>query len=142
MNGWTHPHELARRASVGKLVVGMVFGVLAVAFFRVQVVNSQRYALESEDNRLREVSLPAPRGLIVDRHGSVLAENVPGYSVSLVASSVDSLSAMVDRLAPILSLTSKERDDIFDRYRLGSHPDPARSDHHRKLFDQSPDHLE
>lgn len=116
MTGWNHPHDLARRARTGQLVVAAVFGVLVTAFFRVQVVSSERYALESEDNRLREVSLPAPRGLIVDRHGTVLAENVPGYSVSMVASSLDSLVAMVDRLAPILSLTPEEERRIFEQY--------------------------
>ncbi|MGD2135052.1 MAG: penicillin-binding protein 2 [Gemmatimonadales bacterium] len=117
MTRWDHPHGLERRARTGRGVVLIAFGVLLLAFFRVQVVNSERYAVESQDNRLREISLPAPRGLIVDRNGAVLAENVPGYSVGIVATSEDSVIAFLNRLAPLLSLTRSARERILARYR-------------------------
>ena len=79
-------HEVSRRSSRARGVVILMIGVLAVAFFRVQVLRSERYQVLSESNRLRTVALPAPRGLIVDRHGLVIAENVPGYAVALNAS--------------------------------------------------------
>jgi penicillin-binding protein 2 len=85
---WLHPHDVARRARsarsvtlvlFGVLALLVLFGVLALAFFRVQILASGRYQLQSEENRLRPVPLPAPRGLLTDRNGVVLAENVPGY---------------------------------------------------------------
>ncbi|MFP5355533.1 MAG: penicillin-binding protein 2, partial [Gemmatimonadota bacterium] len=72
-------------------------------------LESARYQLSSEKNRLREVPIPAARGIIYDRHGDVIAENVPGYSVSILSSSADSLRSTLQRLSSIIDL---EPDDI------------------------------
>lgn len=114
---WHHVHAVQRRASAGRAIVLTIFGALTVAFFRVQILSSARYELQSETNRLREVPIPAPRGLIVDRNGVVLADNVPGYSIALLAGSVDSLLATMDRLSPMIKLDSADRARIVRRYR-------------------------
>jgi len=111
-----HPFLLAVRASAARTVLAVVFLALSGAFFRLQVLEHGAYRLKSESNRLRPVPLPAPRGLILDRHGAVIAENVPGYSVSLLAESEDSLLAMVRRLEPILPLDSEEVRRVVQRY--------------------------
>jgi penicillin-binding protein 2 len=110
-------HAIARRATAAQSVVLLTFVVLTVAFFRVQVVQSDRYQLLSQSNRMRALVLPAPRGLIIDRNGVVLAENVPGYSVLLHVESVDSLLATLDGFQPILATDSATRSDIVRRYR-------------------------
>ena len=99
---WFHPYQLARRARAAQALLWVVGAVLLVAFFRVQVLSSSRYRVTSERNRMRSVAIPAPRGLITDRNGVVLAENEPGYSVGLLAPSVDSLRATIQRITPIL----------------------------------------
>ena len=110
-------HAIARRATAAQSVVLLTFIVLTVSFFRVQVVQSDRYQLLSQSNRMRALVLPAPRGLIIDRNGVVLAENVPGYSVLLHVESVDSLLATLDGFEPILATDSATRRDIVRRYR-------------------------
>ena len=112
-----HPFVLALRASAARTVLAIVFVLLTGAFFRLQVVQHGTYRLKSESNRLRPVPLPAPRGLILDRHGAIIAENVPGYSVSLLAQSEDSLVAMMRRLEPILPLDSGAIRRVVQRYR-------------------------
>lgn len=114
---WSHPHALARRARATHVIVWLATGVLLVAFFRVQVLSSSRYALQSEQNRLRALPLPAPRGLILDRNGAVLAENVPGYSVALLAASAESLSASLGRIGALLGIDSVDHAIILRRYR-------------------------
>ena len=111
-----HPFVLAVRATAARAVLIVVFLALSGAFFRLQVLQHGYYRLHSESNRLRPVPLPAPRGLILDRHGAVIAENVPGYSVSLLAVSEDSLLAMVRRLEPILPLDSEDLRRVIQRY--------------------------
>lgn len=112
-----HPFVLAGRGTVARTVLAVVFVLLTGAFFRLQVLQHGSYRLQSESNRLRPVPLPAPRGLILDRHGAVIAENVPGYSVSLLAESEDSLLAMVRRLQVILPLDSAALRRVIQRYR-------------------------
>ena len=50
------------------------FILLLGAFFRTQVLDHRSYVLQSEENRLRPIPLPAPRGIIYDRTGKIIAE--------------------------------------------------------------------
>ena len=113
---WLHPYDLARRASSVRNVTLLLFGVLALAFFRVQVVDGGRYEVQSQENRLRPVALPAPRGLVTDRNGVVLAENVPGYSVALIAPSAEVFRSTLERLAPLVPLAPERIDELERRY--------------------------
>ena len=95
---WFHRHEVGHRADVARMVVWAVFGVLVLAFFRVQVLASSHYRLESEENRLRPVRLVAPRGLITDRNGLVLADNIPGYSIAVTGQTSDAVRTTLEAI--------------------------------------------
>ncbi|MCC6319400.1 MAG: penicillin-binding protein 2 [Gemmatimonadaceae bacterium] len=112
-----HPNDVQRRGRVAGGVVLVAIGVLAAAFFRAQVLDAAGYRLSSERNRLREVPIPAARGIIYDRHGEVIAENVPGYSVSILGSSADSLRATLTRLTSIIAFTPEAIEAAVRRYR-------------------------
>ena len=117
-----HPNELQRRGRSAAILAGIAMGVLLVAFFRAQVIEHAEFALQSDDNRLNEVPLPAPRGMILDRNGQVIAENIPGYSVSILSPKVDSLRATLIRLSSILPLSDSMIEVVVKRYRAA----PAR----------------
>jgi len=112
-----HPFVLAQRGVVASRFVMVVFGLLIVQFLRLQVIEHGKYQLKSESNRLRPVPLTAPRGLILDRSGAIIAENVPGYSVLLLANRPDSLRAMLERLQPIVQLDSAAIQRVLARHR-------------------------
>lgn len=112
-----HPNDVQRRSRAASILIGVTFVVLASAFFRTQVLENERYALQSEENRLREVPLPAPRGTIYDRKGEVIAENLPGYTVSLLAPTPDSLRAALRRLGGTITLSNDQIDLAVRRYR-------------------------
>jgi penicillin-binding protein 2 len=90
---------------------------MLIAFFRVQILGHGKYKLQSETNRLRPIPLPAARGVVKDRNGLVIAENVPGYTVSLLPGPVDSLRARLWRIAPIMKLDSATIERVLVRYR-------------------------
>jgi penicillin-binding protein 2 len=121
---WFHRHEVGRRADVARIVVTVVFGVLVLAFFRVQVLASSHYRLESEENRLRPVRLVAPRGLITDRNGVVLADNIPGYTIAVTGRSTDAVRATLEAISAVAGLDSARIDGIVRRYRRRPH-EPA-----------------
>ena len=81
-----HPNDVQRRSRTAGVLLALTFLFLLGAFFRTQVYDHQKYAMQSEANRLSEVPLPAPRGIIYDRNGEIIAENLPGYSVSILSS--------------------------------------------------------
>lgn len=112
-----HPARLQNRADSARWVLVLLFGVLIVAFFRTQIVQHERFQLRAQGNRLRAVPLTAPRGAILDRNGRVIAENVPGYSVKLFASSRDSLSALLQEFQRIVPIDSFQIAEVMARYR-------------------------
>jgi penicillin-binding protein 2 len=112
-----HPNDVARRARTSTLALTIGFVLLLGAFFKTQVIQNRQYVLQSEENRLRPIPLPAPRGIIYDRRGGVIAENLPAYSVSITAPSVDSLRSALAQLAPTLQLTQGDINQAIRRYR-------------------------
>src|SRR5688500_3572667 len=109
-------YRVRQRAEIARLVLIGAFLVLLGAFFRTQVLQHDKFQLKAETNRLRPISLTSPRGTIVDRSGRVIAENVPGYSVKLLATSVDSLRAVLARVRRYVPLDSAQIGDIIERY--------------------------
>lgn len=112
-----HPNEMQRRARLAAALLFLAFVFLVGSFFRTQVLQHAQYVLQSEENRLREVPLPAPRGVIYDRRGQIIAENLPGYSVSLLAPGVDSLRAALRRLAGTITMSPEQINQAVRRFR-------------------------
>lgn len=99
-----HPHARRTRATIAGVVVAVCMAALAAAFFRIQVLRADAYALRAESNRLRPLDIPAPRGRIFDRNGLLIAENVPGYGVTLLPGPLDTMRATLERLEPLMPL--------------------------------------
>jgi penicillin-binding protein 2 len=112
-----HPHLLDRRLRAVRLLVWVTLAVLVVAFFRTQILGHGKYQLQSETNRLRQIPLPAPRGVIFDQKGRVLAENVPGYTVSLLPRPEANMRATLRRIAPIAHLDAASVERVLQRAR-------------------------
>jgi penicillin-binding protein 2 len=112
-----HPNDIARRTRLSSYALGVGFVLLLSAFFRAQVIQSASYVKQSQENRLRTIPLPAPRGIIYDRKGNIIAENLPAYAVSLTAPSLDSLRAALKVLQPTLQLTETDINAAVRRYR-------------------------
>ena len=112
-----HPNDVARRARMSTLALVLGFLFLIGAFFKTQVIQNRQYVMQSEENRLRPIPLPAPRGVIYDRHGAVIAENLPAYSVSITAPTVDSLRGALSQLASTLQLDPAQISAAIRRYR-------------------------
>ncbi len=112
-----HPNDVSRRATVARVLLGIGFLALTSAFFRAQVLRNKEYLAQAEQNRFREVPLAAPRGIILDRNGRVIAENLPGYAVSLLSSSADSLRIAMRRLSNIIPITDDQVEAAVRRWR-------------------------
>ena len=112
-----HPNDVARRARASSMAIAIGFVVLVGAFFRTQVIQHRQYVMQSEENRLRPIPLPAPRGIIYDRNGVVIAENLPAYSVSITAPNEDSLRSALNQLSTTLQLERYQINAAVRRYR-------------------------
>jgi len=76
------PQIALRVAILGALAVALL-AILFLRLWALQVLSGDRYLAQANDNRVRTVSVSAPRGSIVDRNGRVLVRNVVGTSIEL-----------------------------------------------------------
>ncbi|WP_259780762.1 penicillin-binding protein 2 [Aestuariispira ectoiniformans] len=103
--------QFSRRAAIllgGKVTL---LGGLATRMYYLQVLESERYAVMAEDNRVNLRLLPPPRGFIVDRNGDYLAINIQNYRLILVpeqAKSAGSVADVLSRLARLIDLDDHE----------------------------------
>jgi penicillin-binding protein 2 len=88
----------ARLAIASYVIVGMV-GVLLLGFWKLQVIDSDKYTSLAERNRVREIPVIAPRGRMLDRDGRVLVDNRPSFSVLLLRDDM----ALVEKYLPVIS---------------------------------------
>jgi penicillin-binding protein 2 len=96
-----------RLTAVQYIILG-VFLVLAYGLWRLQVMQSDKYALLAEMNRIRNVPILAPRGKILDREGRIIVDNYPSFSALLLRDSSRDLNADADLIAQGLHLTPEE----------------------------------
>jgi penicillin-binding protein 2 len=114
-------HEERRRVgvrlSVLQYLTTVLFSVLAVSFWVLQVVQHTKFKEMAENNHQRTLALRAPRGIVFDRDGRPLVENRHSYSISIVREHTKDLDRTIVRLAGVLGLPEAHVREIVDRHR-------------------------
>jgi penicillin-binding protein 2 len=89
--------------------VTVLFGVLATRFVWLQVYRHEQFHAQAEDNRIAVVPVPPARGLIYDRNGVLLAENVSAYTLELAPRRIADLERTIDELAQLVEIGPRDR---------------------------------
>jgi penicillin-binding protein 2 len=76
--------SLGIRVGVLLIIAFTLFGVLAFRLWFLQILSGDTYVAVAKDNRIREVKIEAPRGVVYDRNGKILVENRAGLSVGIL----------------------------------------------------------
>ena len=87
-----------RLAAASYVIVGMI-ALLLLGFWKLQVIDSDKYGQLAERNRVRSIPIIAPRGRMLDRDGRVLVDNYPSFSVLLLRDD----TAAVDKNLPAIA---------------------------------------
>lgn len=103
------------RTLVAAAVLCVLVGVLISRVMFLQVLRHGYYETRSQDNRMRVQVMPPVRGLIYDRNGVVLADNLPAYRLEIVPEQVDDLDATLNRLSQIVEIRVADRDRFHER---------------------------
>lgn len=96
--------ELHRRLSILRVGLLLVVALLGLRLWHLQIREGLYYRDLSENNRTRLVLLEPVRGLIYDRHGVLLANNVPSFSLYVTLEDVKDREILIQQLADLLSL--------------------------------------
>ena len=97
-----------RRAVVAFVLVVLAFVVLGARFAWLQVASFDEFHTRSEANRIKARPIVPARGLIYDRNGRLLADNVPAYRLDAVREDVEDLDDMVARLREVIELSDED----------------------------------
>ncbi len=104
---------MERRLAQIHLVMIVCLSLLVARLAHLQIIQGSRYRQLAERNRLRVIPEPAPRGLIVDRRGRILATNRTVFRVAVVPQELHDLSAV---LAHVSALTGRPEDVLRRAY--------------------------
>jgi penicillin-binding protein 2 len=91
----------------------LLFLVLSLRLWQLQVLDGDRYNRLSEENRLRIIRTAAPRGIIYDRNGIPLVENIPTFSASIIPENLKDLDT--GRLSSLLGLRKEDLEEKLNR---------------------------
>jgi penicillin-binding protein 2 len=97
------------RLGVASAVVLAAFGLLALRFAYLQLVQHDYYRTKAEDNRISVVPLVPNRGLILDRNGVVLARNESQYTLEIAMQKVANVDATISQLATVVDIGPRDR---------------------------------
>lgn len=103
----------SRRALIFGGVQITLFGVLAGRMYQLQVLDSSRYKMLADDNRINMQLLPPPRGRIFDRFGRPMAVNRENYRALLISERANDVAATLDKLSELIPIDEYERRRIL-----------------------------
>ena len=102
-------HQFRIRVAVAVGLVVTCFVLLAARFAWLQVVRHDQLSLQAEENRIQLVPIAPTRGLIVDRHGVVIAENVSAYTLELQPGRIENLEQTITEISGLVEISIKDR---------------------------------
>ncbi len=109
-------HFIGRIWATAFIVAILLFAVVGRLLY-LQVINHRHYATLSEGNRVRIEPVRPTRGLIYDRNGVLLADNLPTYQLEVTLEQVPDLKQTLAALGKVISLRPEDLDAFHDRLR-------------------------
>ena len=117
-------HHSERRLFIGRVVLSAVvsivlIGLVIARLVQLQVFDHELFAEKSQGNRVRIEAVPPIRGLIFDRKGRVIAENLPAYQLELIPEQVDDIDDTLRRLADLELIAADDIETYKELSRSG-----------------------
>jgi penicillin-binding protein 2 len=115
--------SIALRLALIVAVAIMLFSVLGFRLWFLQILSGDRYTAMANNNRLRTVSIEAPRGVVYDRNGKTLVQNRAGLSVGILPMDLRNEDIVLPRVATLLGMPEAEiraklKTAMNDKYRV------------------------
>lgn len=111
-NVYAENRLFAIRCIAAGIITGILLVAVAIRLFYLQVVKHDYYSTLSQGNRIRTEPIAPSRGLILDRHGVVLADNLPAFQIELVREQVGDNKALDATLAMLVNIGVLRKEDL------------------------------
>lgn len=110
------------RALIFMALVILMTLILTARLFYLQVMQFDRYTTLSNKNRVLVQPIAANRGLIYDRNGRLLAENVASQSVNITKERAGDIESTLDQIAEIIEISESDRTKFLDNLKQRRRP--------------------
>jgi penicillin-binding protein 2 len=107
---WAEQRIFVGRSVVGMTVVFLMCVALAAQLVRLQIFRHDYFLEQAQGNRVRRDPIPASRGLILDRHGTIMVDNQPTYQLELIREQTPNLEDTLVRLKNLSLLNGEQLD--------------------------------
>ena len=104
---------LSVRAVNAAMIVAILTLVLIGRLVHLQVFKHQHFTTLSENNRVKIVPIAPTRGLIFDRRGEILAQNLPVYGLDVVPEVIDDVDTLIEELREVIEITDDEEEEFL-----------------------------
>jgi len=104
------------------LAVGITLffiSILITRFFQLQILHHDQYSKKANTNRIRKVTTSAPRGLILDRNGQILVDNLPMYILNAVPGELPNKGQTFEFISQIVGFDSMNLAKNYKKYYRG-----------------------
>jgi penicillin-binding protein 2 len=108
-------HFFTTRVVIALVCVGLLMGVVIVRLVYLQIISHEHFATLSEKNRVNIVPVPPTRGLIYDRNGVLLAQNLPSFSLEITPEQTDDLNATLKGLRQLIPISDDDMESFRKR---------------------------
>lgn len=102
-----------RNRTIATVFVVFIFVVLGLRVFELQLIRTSKFLQRAEENRIREVIIEPSRGLMYDRHGELLVDTRPAFSVWVVPYEVNKSEDVIPLLGKTLEMPVETMKDRF-----------------------------
>ncbi|MFA6037714.1 MAG: penicillin-binding protein 2 [Legionellales bacterium] len=106
------------RVFVAGIVIIVFFLLLVGRLYYLQIQQFTTYSTLSEQNRVTLLPVAPNRGLIYDRNGVLLVENIPAYSLQIIPEKVNNISETINALNEIIPITEDEQKNFYQQLKL------------------------
>lgn len=104
---------LVTRSMTAFVIISILFILIGVRLGYLQIVAHNKYTTLAENNRVKLVPIAPNRGLIYDRNGVLLAENMPAYTLEIIPERVNDLAATIEALSRIITITDEDQTNFY-----------------------------
>ena len=113
-------HRIERQTFVNRVIFTTIIGVLFLSFviarlMQLQISQHDKFTEQSQGNRIRISTISPTRGLIFDRNGKILAENIPAYQLEIIPEQVSDVNETLQKLSEINIIKEENISQIIGR---------------------------
>jgi penicillin-binding protein 2 len=108
---------LSIRLTVLQYIAAVLFSALAIAFWVFQIASHDKFLQMAENNHMRRLPRPAPRGVMFDRNGTILVENQSTWNIALVREQTKDLDRTLHILAEATGVDEAQLHETVNRRR-------------------------